>query len=332
MSASELQIQIDEIHARNILRVKDIFTLRQLMFADGVVDKEEAEGIFSLSQIDGSDSAIWNSFFLDAIIDYTVYQAAPRGYVTLENAQWLISHLDNEQGYVESATDLELVIKILESARWAPTLLADFALNQVKRSVLMGEGPISETHELSAGVIHRAHVSILRRILYAFGASGNVFLSRSEAELLCHLNRATAESQNDPAWSDLFIKAIANHVLGMSGYVAPSRQEALRRQAWLDQPIQGGAFFSSMLKGGLQAIWHSYRAQSDEERYLEQIEAQKLEIILGEQITAPEAAWLNEQLGQGGTLLENEKILLQFIKEHANKIDHSLAPLIARAA
>ena len=64
----------------------------------------------------------------------------------------------------------------------------------------------------------------------------NVAITRSEAELLFDIADATNEAENDPAWTDLFAKAIANAIMAASGYSAPNREEALRREAWLESP------------------------------------------------------------------------------------------------
>src|SRR5690606_18441371 len=86
-------------------------------------------------------------------------------------------------------------------------------------------------------------------ILYAFGGDGHVGITRAEAEVLFDINDATSDARNDPQWSDLFGKAIGNNVLYVSGYAVPTRQEALRREAWLDEPASIGDFYTRMVKG-----------------------------------------------------------------------------------
>jgi hypothetical protein len=71
-------------------------------------------------------------------------------------------------------------------------------------------------------------------MLYAFGGDGNIAVTQQEASVLFDINDATAETENHPAWSDLFVKALANFLMATSGYQVPTRQEALRREAWLE--------------------------------------------------------------------------------------------------
>ena len=92
---------------------------------------------------------------------------------------------------------------------------------------------------------------MIRRILYAFGGDGNVAITRPEAEVLFEINDATADGTNAEGWRDLFVKAIANCVLAASMYTAPSREQALTREAWLDRrgDLSVGAMAEGMARG-----------------------------------------------------------------------------------
>ena len=108
-------------------------------------------------------------------------------------------------------------------------------------------------------MVGEAETELVRRMLYAFGGDANIAITRQEAEILFDINDATAEAENHPAWSDLYVKALASFLMATSGYQAPTRQEALRREAWLDTPTAGvGGFMSQMLAGSLNAIWDAY--------------------------------------------------------------------------
>ena len=95
--------------------------------------------------------------------------------------------------------ELELLVKVLETAKFSTEGLVSFALDQVSHAVIEGEGPLVRGGDLVPGVIGEAEVDLLRRILYAFGGDGNVGITRSEAEVLFTLNDATAgASQSIP--------------------------------------------------------------------------------------------------------------------------------------
>ena len=63
------------------------------------------------------------------------------------------------------------------------------------------------------GAIDRADVEVIRRLVYGRGGQSGLAISRTEAEFLFALERATAGAANDPAWRELFVKAITMHLL-----------------------------------------------------------------------------------------------------------------------
>lgn len=62
---------------------------------------------------------------------------------------------------------------------------------------------------LKDGVIDAKEAAVLRERLFADGQ-----IDREEADLLFRLNDAVSGKANDPAWQQLFVQAIAKHVLG----------------------------------------------------------------------------------------------------------------------
>jgi len=203
----------------------------------------------------------------------------------------------------------------------------------VKKAVLEGEGPLAAGKSLEPGRVTRDEVELIRRILYAFGGEGNVAVTRAEAQILFDINDATAQAQNDPAWSDLFVKAIANFMMAASGYTAPSRQEAMRREEWLDAPSGGVAdVFSRMAAGGLRGVLNAYRQPGSEAAWAARNRAKEASTATAEAVTADEAEWLAGRMGRDGVLHDNEKALLRFIRDEAPSVHPSLKSLIAKAA
>ncbi len=75
---------------------------------------------------------------------------------------------------------------------------------------------------------------MIRRLIYGSGGQNGLAISRTEAEFLFALNRATAGGENDPAWRDLFVKAITMHLL--FGGDSPERVDQ-DEAAWLTAQI-----------------------------------------------------------------------------------------------
>lgn len=324
-------IGFDEIEARGTISDTDVLKLRGLLYEDGEITREEAEALFRLNDMCTTKDPAWAQLFVEAIGDYAVNQAEPEGYLTAENAAWLISHVDRD-GRVESRAELELMLSVLDKARWSPVSLVRYALEQVKWAVLNGDGPLRTGEALTPGAIGEAEVDLLRRILYAFGGDGSVAVTRAEAEVLFEINDAVSGGSENPAWSDLFVKAVANVIMSASGYAVPTREEALRREAWLESrgDVSLLAVLSSRVSEGLDAVWAGYREQSSEERALARLERQRIEIITNEEITEGEVAWLSERMGKDGKLTDNEAALIAYIRKESPRIDPSLDRLFAR--
>jgi hypothetical protein len=324
-------VSIAEIKARGSIKDADVLKVRRNYYDDGSITAEEAEAILALNDACPVQDPAWADCFIETITDYLVDQAPPQGYLTAENAQWLIERIGKD-GRVETKTELELLVNVLDKARWAPQSLVRFALDQVKDAVINGTGPLRSGKRLEPGLVSESDVDLLRRMLYSFGGDGNIAITKPEAEVLFDIDDATAEADNHPAWADLFVKAIANCVMGASGYATPPREIALARDAWLER--RGDLSLDAMLAGmatGMRGLFGGYRQQTEEERAIARLTQQKIGIVTHEAVTMAEAGWLAERIGKDGKLTPNERALLMFFKAESPSIDPALQQLVDRA-
>jgi hypothetical protein len=323
---------VDDILARGAITAEDVLKLRKQVFWKGVVTFEDAETAFALNdKLGPSADPSWASFFVEALTDYLVMQAKPEGYVSEENAAWLIEHIARS-GRVDTETELELLVKIMERGKSSPVRLVAFALDQVKWGVLEGSGFVGHNRQLRPGVIGEAEVELVRRVLYAFGGDGNIAVTRQEAEILFDINDATAEAENDPAWSDLFVKAIANFLMATFGYQVPTRQEALRREEWLDAPTPGIAgFMSQMVAGSLNAIWDAYENRSIDGEPRKK-PSSGLSFDDQPRATDDDIRFVIERIGRDHRLHENEEAMINFLKSRGAQRFPKLRPILDLAA
>src|SRR5262245_24005033 len=128
-------VSIAEIKARGSIKDADVLKVRRNYYDDGHISAEEAEAIIALNDACPVQDPAWADCFVETITDYIVDQAKPEGYLTTENAQWLIERISSD-GRVETTTELELLVNVLDKARWAPQSLIRFALDQVKHAVI----------------------------------------------------------------------------------------------------------------------------------------------------------------------------------------------------
>lgn len=325
-------LPIEEIVKRGSIDGGDIRTLRRIFYEDGIVAADEADILFKLNDACRIKPVEWADFFIEALTDYLVFQERPQGYLNSDNAHWLMDRISYD-GHIRSKTELELVVNVLDKARWAPVSLAKFALNQVKFAVVNGDGPLRDGKALAAGEITVGEVELLRRILYAFGGDGHVAVTCDEADILFDIDEAVANSRPNPAWTDLFVKAITNVVMASSGYAVPFREEALRQEAELENPAEHTSVLAallSMMQTNLAAVRDAYHDQTTEERALARLEHQRIEIITNEEITAAEASWLVSRLGRDGRLSPSETALVSYLDHESPKIHPVLTQAVAR--
>jgi hypothetical protein len=333
MDVKNASARIADIASRKRITPLDVLEFRQLVFRDGVVACDEAAALFQLNEGCAEQCAEWHDFFVEAITDYIVHQEKPAGYVSAKNADWLIDAISHD-GKVDTLTELELLVRVLERAKFSTERLVAFALKQVKHAVVDGQGPLMQGGELVPGVIEKAEVDLVRRVLYAFGGDGNIAITRPEAEMLFEINDRVAGARNDASWNDLFVKAIANFVMCASGYQAPTREEALRQENFLDRADADiGGFMARMASTGGREMLSAYRLSVDidadwEARNQWNDACQRR----AEHVDNVEARWLAERIGKDGRLKENELALVRFIKQTSPAIHPELKPLFEKVA
>jgi hypothetical protein len=323
MMTLQKSIAFDEIMNRGEITEADVQKFRRVMYADGVIDESDADALFALHRAATKQDHQWVDCFVEMLTDHLVHQATPEGYVTADNAAWLLARIGGD-GRPVGRAEFELVINVLDKSRWSPQSLARFALDQVRAAIVTCRGPLRGRESDKVVAVTDADVEVIRRIIYAFGGDGNIMITRPEAEALFEINEATLDATNADSWRDLFVKAIANCVLTTSGYAVPSREQALARDAWLDR--RGELSGMKMLKG----MFSGYREISREEQLLARLERQKIEIVTGEIVGVTDAAWLAERLGRDGDLSPNENALLTLLKEESPRLAAELQPLLDR--
>ena len=315
----------------------DVLKLRREVFTDGVVNRSEAELLFYLNERCRDHGTAWNDFFVDALTDYFVWQQQPKGYLGADDARFLVEGITRD-GKIDGRTELELLVNVAHWARSCPEEVVLLALDAVKRSVLDGGGILFGAKRRRPGVIDRADVEIVRKLIYAGGGEGGLTVTRAEADMLFELNNATVAKDNADTWRELFVHAIAGHVMFPRG--APEvadADEVARREAWLHDRRGVGRLLrgigGAVVRGKFAQGWHmadlfgsrAKRQEAERER------AETEEADRREAIDEAEAAWLVERIGHDGLIHDNERSLLAFIKEHASAAHPSLLPLFEQA-
>lgn len=289
-----------------------VLAARRWAWGDGAISAAEADSLFDLHHLVDMPGDDWTDFFVEALTEYVVNGVPPRGYISDENAAWLIDHVRRD-GRVESHAELELVVRVMEKALNAPAALKSFALQAVEQAVLREEGALRRGGNLTPGAIGEPEIALLRRILFAGGGDGALLVGRDEAELIWRLKDATLGAANAPGWPRFFAQAIGNHLQAHSDYRPLARAEAARLEAFMDDTSSRvGTFVGRMGKAIATAPLKRALLGGESERGAETHAAA---VAWSAQVTPDERAWLTAKLDADGGIDPCEQALLDFLAE-----------------
>jgi hypothetical protein len=314
MTSSSLAPLISNLRQKRDARPQDVLNLRLAVFDDVTVSQADAEALMALDECMSQPCREWRAFFVEALTDFLVQQEQPRGYVDAGNARWLMTGITRDA--TVKPNELELLVRILETATSVPPELQKFTLKQVRHSVLFGE---------TRDTVSDHEVEILRRTLFASAGDRSIAITRDEAEILFDIANATQNSNNAASWADFFAKAVVNLLMSAKGYTAPSREVALRRGRWLSDHSKDPVSFTGRILASLSdGLLASYSLMKEP--------APPAETTSGNVMTAADAEWLSARVKKDGILSEIEKIMLERIRAEASNLHPTLQPLFEWAA
>lgn len=301
---------IDQIRRQGRIDPDQIAALRSTFYDTDVIAESDAEALLAVTRTIQPRDPVWAEFVIEAVTEHIVNDADPRGYLNAANARWIASRIAPE-GWISSRTELDLLINVLDKARWAPDSLAVLALSTVRHAVAAAGGPLRSDAAVPAGRITDADVAATRRILVAAGGERPVAITRANADVLFDVQEAIADNDH-PAWDGLFALAVVNVAHAIAGYSVPSRKEALAMQP----TSVGNEAGAGCLELGM------------EELALARLERQRIEIITGETQAEPDAAWLTARLERCG----NRSSAIAAVRLAAQRLPARVGALLAPSA
>jgi hypothetical protein len=289
----------------------EILELRRLGWADGKMSPDEAESLFVANETADETSPEWCDFFVDALTSFVVHAVEPRGFVDAEMAEELVSRVDRD-GRVGTMAELELLVHVIEVATNLPQALRDYALKQVEEAVILGEGP-TRHGALTPHGVNATEVALLKRLIFGTGSERPAGVSKAEAEMLFRIKDATLHETNAPEWQDLFVKGVAQFLLGFGGHEALSEDRTVELERFMTREGHGiGGFLGRMATSvpDLAGFGSLLKIGGDEADYLADWDE------TAEAAAALEPAehdWLQDMLDADEDLDELEKALIAFI-------------------
>ena len=76
----------------------EVEQLREVLYADGIIDKEEAEFLFELNDaVSGkNNSPAWEALFIEAITAFLLEDETSPGEIDEAEAQWLLAKIQGD--------------------------------------------------------------------------------------------------------------------------------------------------------------------------------------------------------------------------------------------
>lgn len=233
----------------------------------------------------------------------------PHGHVDEDGAEWLIEQLEAD-GRLETLAELELLERLFERAVSVPASLQAFAMAQIEKAVVQGQGPTRSGGALLAGCIGDTECRLLRRFVFAPASDRPAGVSRTEAEMLFRIKEATREASNAPAWKQLFVQGVGNYLQGFAGIEPLSAERTLELQSFMNDTASSiGSFFARMARSN--PVQGARDMFEEDKPYLDFEERAAADA----EVTETEKAWLHEQMDTDGELDELEQALLDFLAE-----------------
>ncbi len=299
--------QLGEISEGEALRiVNDIYK-------DGIVSRTEAEALFRLSDMLSSSDPAWQSRFKEAMRDFLLTREPPEGWITDEEADWVIGQVQTDD-HTPTLDEMDLLIELLRKADGAPAKLAKYTLDAIADRII------------EDGLANLKMVERLRFALYAGAGDGGLWVSQYEAAILFKINDHIAEARNAATWNDLFARAVGNHLMARAHPAPQTVEGALAREDWLsDTSSSTGGFFSRMGASFGSGNWFetiTYNRKKAEKARRVAEDAANRE---AEKVNDIEQDWLLSSIREDGKVSPAELALLEFLKTEAPGFAQGLA-------
>jgi hypothetical protein len=165
------------------------------MLEDGIVDRDEAELLFSindaLTEANYDDS--WHDLFVEAITSHVLKDEISPGALDEEEARFILTRVQRDENI--RPIELDLLINISASINSAPVFFQSFVLAALKE------------HVLRDGSIDERDARMIRGVLLGSGSSSGKTIDDAERDWLRGLDALTAQEKNHPSWNLLKLEA-----------------------------------------------------------------------------------------------------------------------------
>jgi len=241
--SDHMSIALDEFAAElskdGIIDADEVSKIKERIYADSKIDKEEADFLFKLNDACScaENDSSWEELFIQGITDYVTKDEKSPGVVDADEASYIMEKVKGD-GKVDGL-ELRLLVNIVASSTDCASSLVSFTQDSLKSSIL------------EDGLIDDDEVALLKGFIFGSGGGDGEGVSREEADFLFELNDACSGKNNSPKWKELFVEALSRHLLEdekSPGVI--DQQEA----QWLVNKVEGDGSYDENEKALLLEI------------------------------------------------------------------------------
>lgn len=202
MSELRLSYPACTLAEKSTLTPEDVRLIETRIFPCGLDSGNAVATLLALEHCPAGKCAEWDDFFVRILSDHVVNHLHPTGGLTEAKANWVRRAL-SRGGLVASRNEFEALIRIIEMAGSQGRELAPFALDQIWRAVVEGEGPLASRRRGLWAAVGMDQLNAINRILAATGTAAP--LSVAEAEALFDPVNNLMPGEPRSAWRDLLL-------------------------------------------------------------------------------------------------------------------------------
>ena len=185
-----------------IIDAEEVGKIRERIYADGVIDREEADFLFVLNDgASGKDNdSSWKELFVEALSDHVLKDEISPDVLDDDEAEYLVEKIKGD-GVVDDV-ELALLVNITANAKSCPDSFNTFVQDALKAAII------------EDGIVDADEVEMLKQVVYGSGGASGEGVDRTEADMLFDINDATTGNEgHDLGWKAFFVEAISKHVL-----------------------------------------------------------------------------------------------------------------------
>jgi len=190
-----------EITADGVVDAEEVKKMKERLYADNVIDREEADFLFTINDaVSGANNdPSWKELFVEALTTHVLKDETSPDVLDDGEASYLVEKIQGDKKV--DANELALLVNIAASAKSTPENFQKFVLASLKDVIL------------EDGVIDENEVAMIRKVVYGIGSGSGASVDRAEADFIFDLNDATTGKANHSSWKELFVEALSKHVL-----------------------------------------------------------------------------------------------------------------------